>query len=109
MIGSIAIDACASQYASACPRGSRARKLSAWSWMKPVSPTRSTIELVGGGADCAGNPSTGQRRAVELRRKPMVLMGLSLQPAQHQKWPGPHKFVRGTPLFGPDIDGQAWY
>src|SRR5438552_3786068 len=57
--------------------------------MKPVSPTRSTIELVDGGTDCARSPSMGQRRAVEPRRKPMVLMGLSLQPAQHQKCSGP--------------------
>jgi len=35
-------------------------------------------------------------------------MGSSLQPAQYQKG-SPDKFVRGTSLFDPDANGQAWY
>src|SRR5437016_1088139 len=42
MMGSMAIAACDSQYPSACCFGSSERKLSALSWIKPVSPTRST-------------------------------------------------------------------
>ena len=45
MMGSMAIDACVSQYASACCRASSREKLSASNWMKPVSPTRSTSGL----------------------------------------------------------------
>ena len=45
MMGWMAIDACVSQYASACCRASSREKLSASNWMKPVSPTRSTSGL----------------------------------------------------------------
>src|SRR3954453_21748383 len=44
-MGSMAIEACDSQYASSFSFGVSVRKLSACVWMKPVLPTRSTSEL----------------------------------------------------------------
>src|SRR5690349_23788993 len=46
MIGLIAMEACASQYASCCCCGPRLLKLSASNWMNPVTPTRSTSGLL---------------------------------------------------------------
>src|SRR6266851_1402616 len=46
MMGSMAIDAWLSQYASACSRGVSLLKLSASSCRKPVEPTRSTSVLL---------------------------------------------------------------
>src|SRR5437667_1191445 len=78
--------------------------------MKPVSPTRSTIELVDGGVDCAGSPSMGQRRAVEPRRKPMVLMESSLQPAPLPKMAAAAQIrVEERSSFGLGVNGQSWY
>src|SRR6267378_1262780 len=46
MMGSMAIDAWLTQYASACSRGVSRLKLSASSCRKPVEPTRSTSVLM---------------------------------------------------------------
>src|SRR5579871_6576977 len=45
MIGSMAIEACVSQYPSACSFGEWARKLGASNCKNPVEPTRSTKAL----------------------------------------------------------------
>src|SRR4051812_39614811 len=61
MIGSIAIDACVSQYASSFCLGSSALKLCALSCRKPVLPTRSTRTLLAVFAallDCLGEDAS---------------------------------------------------
>src|SRR5579859_3551545 len=72
MMGSIAIDAWVSQYASACSRGVSLLKLSASSCMKPVEPTRSTSVLLFSAPALADVPGVPLFPLLTENRQPLV-------------------------------------
>src|SRR5882762_3992391 len=95
MIGSMAIDAWVSQYASAWCRASSCRKLSASSWRNPVSPTRSTIGLSTAGGCWA-------------RSGPAVTSPSSNRSHSALTFIGPHAAYQPYPADQPHPAHETW-